>query len=154
MFRITGLSPDLFCHLVGLSDAELVALNARRVVADRANAFPDRIEMRDAEPGEVLILANYEHLQGATPYRARHAVYFLEQATERYDTTDTVPDVFRNRLISLRAFDTADMMLDADAVAGEELAEAISRFFLDARVSYLHAHYAKPGCYAARVDRA
>ena len=81
-------------------------------------------------------------------------MYFLEQATERYDTTDMVPDVFRHRLVSLRAFDTANMMLDADAVAGEELADSISRFFLNPRVSYLHAHYAKPGCYAARVDRA
>jgi hypothetical protein len=24
----------------------------------------------------------------------------------------------------------------------------------DPHVAYLHAHYAKPGCYAARIDRA
>jgi hypothetical protein len=30
----------------------------------------------------------------------------------------------------------------------------IDRFFDNPNVAYLHAHYAKRGCYAARIDRA
>ena len=35
-----------------------------------------------------------------------------------------------------------------------ELAAAIEDFFASEEIAYLHVHNAKPGCYAARVDRA
>ncbi|HTE53129.1 MAG TPA: DUF1203 domain-containing protein [Kofleriaceae bacterium] len=38
--------------------------------------------------------------------------------------------------------------------AGTELAALIERLFADADTAYLHVHNARPGCYAARVDRA
>jgi hypothetical protein len=56
--------------------------------------------------------------------------------------------------MSLRAFDRDDLMVDADVVVGREIEGVIGRFFADPRVAYLHAHYAKRGCYAARIDRA
>ena len=36
---------------------------------------------------------------------------------------------------------------------GEALAPAIERLLADPRVAYLHAHYARRGCYAARIER-
>jgi hypothetical protein len=45
-------------------------------------------------------------------------------------------------------------MCDADVCDGGELAMHLSRVFADARVAYVHVHYAKPGCFACRVDRA
>ena len=154
-FRITGLSPDLFRHLVGLPDADLAAQGARRVTVDACPGFPERIAMRDARIGERLLLVNYTHVARSTsPYRSCHAVFVSEHAAERYDRVDEVPEVLRHRLISLRAFDAEDMMVDADVMQGNRLADAIPRFFEDPRVAYLHAHNAKPGCYAARVDRA
>ena len=50
-YRITGLSPELFRHLFGLSDAELAAHGAQRWTATPGSRLPDRIELRDAEPG-------------------------------------------------------------------------------------------------------
>jgi hypothetical protein len=44
-------------------------------------------------------------------------------------------------------------MVDADLVDGREIEGLIGRLFGDPRVAYLHAHYAKRGCYAARIDR-
>ena len=44
-------------------------------------------------------------------------------------------------------------MVDADVVDGQVLAGLIERFFGNPDVAYLHAHYAKRGCYAARIDR-
>jgi hypothetical protein len=38
-------------------------------------------------------------------------------------------------------------------VQGTALASLIESMFEDPAVSYLHVHNAKPGCYAARVDR-
>lgn len=51
-FRIRGLDPEPYRHLYGLTDAELAARTARRLVADTSPGFPDRVELRDAEPGE------------------------------------------------------------------------------------------------------
>ncbi len=45
-------------------------------------------------------------------------------------------------------------MVDADVVDGRELESVINRMFNDARVTYLHVHFARPGCFACRVDRA
>jgi hypothetical protein len=152
-FRITGLSPEQFQPLFALSDAELAQRGARRVIADSKPGFPDRVTLHDAEPGATLVLVNYTHQPANTPYRASHAVYISQDAKAAYDRSDEIPDSLRSRLISLRAFDGQDMMVIADVVEGRELEGAIERLFTDPAVAYLHAHYAKPGCFAARIDR-
>lgn len=52
------------------------------------------------------------------------------------------------------AFDRAGMMLDADVVDGPALEPLIARLLGDPRADCLHIHFARPGCYAARVERA
>jgi Protein of unknown function (DUF1203) len=152
-YRITGLPADLFRPLFGLPDDALARRGARRVVADAAPGFPDRVELRDAEPGETLILVNHVHLPLDTPYRASHAVYVLENAGETFDRVNELPPVLRVRLLSLRAFDAAQMLVDADVVQGRDAEPAIERLLANPRTAYLHAHYAKAGCYAARIER-
>jgi hypothetical protein len=46
------------------------------------------------------------------------------------------------------------MMLGWELVDGRELEPAIERLFADPKAVYLHTHFAAPGCYAARVERA
>ena len=151
-FTVTGLPPAPFVPLYGLSDGELAKCRARRVVAN-GSGFPERIEMRDAEPGETLLLVNFEHQDADTPYRSSHAVYVREGATERW-SGDYLPEVMRKRLLSLRAFSSEGSMVDADVVEGRDAEPLIERLLGDPAVAYIHAHYAKPGCYAARIDRA
>ena len=55
---------------------------------------------------------------------------------------------------SLRAFDGKGMMKAADVVPGTAIENMIAEMFANDATEYLHVHYAKPGCYAARVDRA
>ena len=153
-FRITGLDPAPFRTLYGLPDDALAARGVRRYVADAKPGFPDRVEVRDAEPGESLLLLNYTHQPANTPYRASHAVFVREGAEKAYDEVNEIPAALRARTISLRAFDADHTMVDADLVDGHELASLIVRFFADPAVGYLQAHYAKRGCYAARVERA
>jgi hypothetical protein len=153
-FRIRGLSPEPFRHLFGLDEAALAAAGAQRLVVDQAPGFPDRVEVRDLQPGETVLLVNHVHQPADTPYRASHAIFVREGATAAYDAVDEIPEVIRIRTISLRAFDAADMMVDADLVAGTDMEAAIGRMFAQPEVAYLHAHYAKRGCYAARVERA
>ena len=59
----------------------------------------------------------------------------------------------RKRLLSLRAFSSDGSIVDADVVDGREAEPVIERLLADPRTDYIHAHYAKPGCYAARIDR-
>lgn len=153
-FRILGLDPAPFHHLYGLRDAELAALGAQRMIATAPRSFPDRVEMRDLDPGETAILLGYEHQPADTPFRSRHAIFVREGAEVPFDAVGSVPEVMRIRPISLRAFDDAGMMLDAELADGKALEPAISRLLADRRVAYLHAHYAKRGCYAARIERA
>ncbi len=153
-FRITGLKPDAFIPLYGLSDVELAARGVRRQKVDNDPGFPDRIELRDIPVGGHALLLNYMHQPADTPFRATHAIFVREGATDPYDLTDEVPDVMRRRLLSLRAFDAAGMMIAADVTEGTSLDDLIARMFADPAAAYLHAHYARQGCFAARIDRA
>jgi hypothetical protein len=153
-FRIRGLCPELFSHLYGLSDQQLEAQCARRCIVDADSGFPDRIEMRDAGIGESVLLVNFVHQPANTPYRASHAIFVLEDAQAAFDRTGEVPLSMRTRVLSLRAFDADHMMVDADVVDGRDVEGLIGRLFADSRTAYVHAHYARRGCYAARIERA
>ena len=153
-FRITGLDPAFFRSLYGLSDLELRRRGVLRQIVDASPGYPDRIALRDAAPGEAVLLLNFTHQPADTPYRASHAIFVREGAEEAYDEIDTIPEALRIRMISLRAFDADHRMVDADVVEGWWLDKLVARFFDDTRVAYLQAHHAKQGCYAARVDRA
>ncbi len=52
------------------------------------------------------------------------------------------------------AFDAGHFLVNADAVEGSRLREVIPEMLEDRAVEYLHLHYAKPGCFAAKVVRA
>ena len=153
-FRITGLSAEPFQPLFGLSDAELAARGVKRYVVDEKPGFPDRIEMRDAEPGETVLLLNHVCQPADTPYRASHAIFVREGATQAYDAVDEIPEVMRLRLLSLRAYDAGGMMLDADVAEGDGIEPLIERLFADPEVDYIHVHNARRGCYSGRIDRA
>jgi uncharacterized protein DUF1203 len=153
-FRITGLAPEPFRPLFALDDAELTARGIERCVADAKPGFPCRVSLVDAEPGERVLLLNYTHQPAATPYRASHAIFVREAATAAYDAVDEVPPVLRVRPLSLRAFDRSGMMVDADLVQGGEIEALIARLLANPAADYVQAHYAKRGCYAARIDRA
>ena len=153
-FRISSLPVESFQALFGLSDEELQKHGAVRAVADEKPGFPCRVTLADAEPGETLLLLNYEHLpESGSPYRAKGPIFVRESAKGGTAMVDSVPDYLTRRILSVRAYDQDGMMLDADVVEGRELAPAIARFFENDGVAYLHAHFAKRGCYAARIDR-
>ena len=151
-FTVSGLSPQPFLPLYGLAESELAQHRARRIIAD-GNGFPERIEMRDAQPGETLLLVNFEHQSADTPYRSSHAVYVREGATDAW-VGSHMPDVMRRRLLSLARFLADGSRLTPTSVEGRQAEPVIARLFGDPSVAYIHAHYAKPGCYAARIDRA
>ena len=150
-FRIIGLPAEKFDHLFGLSDADLAAHGAVRRKAD--GEYPCRISLTDSKPGDELILTNYEHHAVDSPYRMRFAIY-VRRGEKSYDEIDEVPEQLRKRTLAARAFDKDGMMVGRELVEGAALEAAIERLFALSGAAYLHVHFAAPGCYAARVERA
>lgn len=153
-FRITGLRAESFAHLFGLPDAELARHRALRRACDEKPGFPCRVSLADAEPGETVLLLNYEHLPVDSPYRSSHAIYVRERPLESFDEVNTIPAALRTRLLAVRGFDARGLMVGADVVEGRAAEPVIERFLANPDVEYLHAHFARAGCFAARVDRA
>jgi Protein of unknown function (DUF1203) len=150
-FRIRGLEAEQFAHLFALSDAELLAHGALRKIADGPS--PCRVSLTDATSGDEVILVNHEHHAVESPYRMRFAIY-VRKGEKTFDAVDAVPDQLRRRTLAVRGFDSNAMMTGWELIEGIWLEEAIERRFADPRTDYLHIHFAAPGCYAARVERA
>ena len=153
-FRITGLPAEDFAHLFALCDEELAARGVVRRSADaRKPGYPCRVSLTDSRPGDELLLVNYEHHPVNSPYRMRFAVY-VRRGEETFDAIGEVPEQLRIRTLAVRAFDADAMMVGWELIDGHQLEAAVERLFADPQAAYLHVHYAAPGCYAARIDRA
>ncbi|HSD17448.1 MAG TPA: DUF1203 domain-containing protein [Thermomonas sp.] len=152
-FQIHALPIEPFAADFSLANDALRKRGIRRVVADARPAYPCRVSLRDAGEGERLLLLPYVHHDVDTPYRASGPIYVREAAVRALPEVDAVPALLRPRLLSLRAYDARGMMLSADVVPGNEVESGIAQLFALDRSAYLHVHYAKPGCYACRVER-
>ncbi len=152
-FRVKGLPAESFAPLFALSDEELKERAVVRRIADDNGAYPCRVSLTDARPGDELLLLNYEHHPVHSPYRMRFAI-FVRKGEQTYNEVNRVPEQLRIRTLAARGFDSDGMITGWELVDGRELETAIERLFSDPRASYLHVHYAAPGCYAARIERA
>ena len=152
-YRIRGLDPAPFQPLYGLSDESLASRHVVRYRVD-GPGFPERVELRDMQPGETALLLNHEHLAVDSPYRSRHAIFVREGATQAAEFRNEIPAMLLcRRMLSLRAFDRAGMLLDADLCAGDVIEASITRMLARQDVAFLHAHSASHGCYLAVIER-
>jgi hypothetical protein len=152
-FQIHALPDALFAGLFRLPDDDLRARGMRRVIADSNPGFPCRVSLQDADIGEELLLLNYRHLDGNTPYAASHAIYVRKGAQQAQPLPDSVPAVLSMRLLSVRGFDDQGLMVTADVVDGKQLSATLTAFFANAAIAVIHVHNARQGCFAARVTR-
>ena len=153
MFRISALPQGEFEELFSLTDEALSTRGVKRYVANMKPGFPCRVSLEDAEPGERVILVPFCHQPASSPYRASGPIFVREGAVTAVVPPDTVPPVLRSRLLSIRAYDDNGLMVEADVVDGGDIESCLRRTFEHASVAYAHIHFARPGCYACRVDR-
>lgn len=152
-YVIRGLSAEPFRHLYGLTDEELATHGAKRYVCDKSPGFPDRIEMRDAEIGETLLLLNHTSMEKESPYKATHAIFIREGAEDIFEAENKIPPVMYDRVLSLRAFDPTGMIIDADIAQGDDIETAVLRMFENEDVEHIDAHNAGRGCFSGRITR-
>ena len=152
-FRLVGLPSDAFEPLFAMDDGELAARGARRVVADASTGFPCRVSLVDADVGDELLLLPFEHLAARSPYRASGPVFVRARARRAVLEPGVVPPYVTRRLMSVRAYDAHDMMVDAEVCAGADVHASLERLLADDAVAYIHLHNAKRGCFSCRVER-
>jgi hypothetical protein len=152
-FQVNALPADSFQPLFAMTDEHLATVRASRMRVDTKPGFPCRISLADAEIGESVILLNFEHQQAESPFRSTHAIFVRENVEQAFPAAGMIPESIQSRLISIRGFDDKHFMINADVIDGSCLREMITDMFEDPKVAYLHLHYARPGCYAARVTR-
>ncbi len=153
-YIVKALDPALFTPLHGPGDEALIKIGARRVRADAKPGFPCRVSLEDAEVGENLILLPFSHHKANSPYSASGPIFIREAVLEHAQYDNALPEQLRIRLLSIRAYDAHGDMVDADVVEGAAADPVVRRFLERADVAFLHVHFARRGCYAARIERA
>jgi Protein of unknown function (DUF1203) len=153
-FKLIGLPVESFSHLFALSDAELAARDARRVVATSKPGYPCRVSLSDADIGEELLLLPFDHQAENSPYRSSGPIFVRRAAATADVAAGVIPDYVRTRLMSVRAYDDAHLMTDAVVCEGVEAGKVIEAMFAREEVAYIHLHNAKRGCFSCKVIRA
>jgi hypothetical protein len=143
-FKFVGLPSETFPALFDLSNAELAARNACRMIADAKPGYPCRVSLVDAEPGETVLLVPYLHHDLPSPYRASGPIFVRKGAVTANLADNEIPSMFMHRLLSVRAYVTNGRMVAAEVVAGDVLEALIRRFFENDAVDHLHVHNARP----------
>jgi hypothetical protein len=152
-YRIGGLARKEFEPLFGLGDEELAACKVRRVTASSPTGFPCRVSLKDAHPGESLILLNYVSHDVPTPFRTAYAIYVREAAGEPPCYKDEVPPLLDTRTLGLRGFGADGMLKGALLAMPGEADGRIRELFERPEIASIHAHNAAYGCFLARVER-
>ncbi|WP_428407570.1 DUF1203 domain-containing protein [Hyphococcus sp.] len=152
-FTITGLSPAEFAPLFALSDEELERRGIIRKTATSKPGFPCRVTLEDAEPGETVLLLNYESHKAETPYRSSYAIYVRESASEAATYENELPPVFQGRPMAFRHFNEDGHLIGASLALHGDAKEKIEEAFSNSAVAYIHAHNAAHGCFAAEIKR-
>lgn len=152
-FQFIALPSEQFASYFSLSEADLEAQGGRRVVVDQKPGVPCRVSLVDAEVGETALLFPFTHHDVSSPYRASGPIFVRIGARTAHPAINEVPAMFRHRLLSIRAYDQAAMLVGAEVLKGTDVDVLIRRVLADDSVGYLHIHNAGPGCYNCRVVR-
>jgi hypothetical protein len=150
-FQVKGLDASHFRALYGLSTAELATRGVQTCLADSTPGYPCRVSLRDAEPGERLLLLNYLHQPAHTPYRSSHAIFVVDGAETVRPRPGEVPELLSRRQLAVRAFDQEHMMTEAVLVEAGQAADAFECLLANRHNRYLHVHNAARGCFLASV---
>jgi hypothetical protein len=126
----------------------------RWVQVDAPVGYPCRISLEDAPIGEQVLLLPFVHQDSRSPYRASGPIFVRRGIREARRIVGQPPPYLTRRPLSVRAYDAADEMVDAEVIDGAEAGVLIERYLAREDVAYLHVHFARRGCYACRVDRA
>lgn len=153
-YVLRGLDPALFEPLFDLDDKMLADRGMRWMRVEAPIGYPCRISLEDASVGENVLLLPFVHQDSHSPYRASGPIFVRRGVRESRRIVGELPPYLTRRPLSVRAYDGADDIVDADIIDGGNAESLIERYLARDDTAYLHIHFARRGCYACRVDRA
>lgn len=133
--------------MAGSADASIVAA----LVA--TGGEPLRCCLRNAAPGESLILFNYEPPLPQSPYREKGAVFAHAAPCRFVPDTHEYPSDWRGRPQVLRAYDARGWIHAATVHDGSDPEAAISAALEDAEVVEVHSRNVAYGCFMFALRR-
>ncbi len=151
-WRRTG-TDDYGNHLRRMvAQARPVEPDGRRL---NGTGLPCRHCLRDAEPGEELLLGSYRMPRPKGIYWTPSPIFVHAVACRPFARVNDVAPIVRNRLVSVRAYDGDDQCIYDLGHAGDGSAidDPLLRALDDARTAFVNIHTAKPGCMLCRVER-
>ena len=153
-FQLIGIDPTPFEPLFELSDEQLSHVGAERHVATKNPGFPCRVSLDDAKEGEELLLLPFVHQPAASPYHASGPIFVRRGVKQRILGVGELTEYVTRRLMSVRAYDAAHMIIDASVCEGIDVRGEIERLLGNKLVAYIHLHNARRGCFSCQVNRA
>ncbi|HLW94276.1 MAG TPA: DUF1203 domain-containing protein [Solirubrobacteraceae bacterium] len=137
-------------HALPAGDVDTDPRRSRRVLADGPS--PCRRCLRNAEIGDGLMLAPYNPFTLESPYTGEGPVFVHADGCAAHEpVAGALSEQVFDRMLSVRAYDAEAMMLAAEVLPGEELAERAAALLVS-ETAFLHVHFAGAGCFAFRVD--
>ncbi|HET6183429.1 MAG TPA: DUF1203 domain-containing protein [Acetobacteraceae bacterium] len=154
-FRCLPIPPDVaarFRH--GLRDDRGSPFLRRGPGPD--SRCPCRVCLRYAAPNETVLLGSYDLPRPRGVYWTPSPIFLHETECAPFAAANTIPEIVRGSLISVRAYDADDLCLyDLGHVGeGAEAEGPLLRALFDPRTAFVNIHTAKPGCLLCRVERA
>jgi len=149
-------------HIQAISPGELERIRAggrdasgNPVVAALAEGGePLRCCLRNARPGEALILFGYEPPIGPSPYREIGAVFAHAAACAGPPAADAYPEAWRGKPQVLRAYDARGWIHAAVVHDGRDPERHIAELLADPAAVQLHSRNVAYGCFMFVVTRA
>lgn len=153
-FIITGINKEQFSSLINDESNDSIIKNTKWLTADSKPGYPCRVSLVDAEVGEKVLALSFVYHDVKSPYKASGPIFVRENAENTTLKVNEVPTMLRHRLLSIRAYNSEEMMIEADVTQGIELESVIEKQFQNKDVIYIHIHNANPGCFNCAVHRA
>jgi Protein of unknown function (DUF1203) len=150
-FEIHALPADVLAN-VRARRVDAAGNPAERVVA--TGGEPVRCCLRDAAPGEELLLFGYEPSLPVSPYREVGPVFAHASACAGTAAPDRYPPDWRGRPQVLRAYDKRGWIHPVTRVHDGTRPEAvIAEMLADPDVVLIHSRNVAYGCYMFAVTR-
>lgn len=147
-FRIRGIDETVCNRFFQMSEEELAANNAKKIVVEERYSAPCRLSLTDCVPGDEVVAFNYFHHNVCSPYRGFGPVFVKLNAKKVFIADNTLPElVLDDRRFSIRSYDASSVMVTAEVVLGRDIKAYIDKIFLDKRIAYSQVHFAASGCW-------
>lgn len=115
---------------------------------------PLRCCLRDARPGEEVILFGYEPPLPASPYREIGAVFAHAQRCQAASDVKGYPPDWRGRKQVLRAYDSRGWIHESTRVHdGQNPEQVIAEILAHQEVAFIHSRNVAYGCYMFAITR-